>query len=146
MRKGFKPMRGADGWQVSNVPILQAAAHLAALDLFDKARMPALRRKSVLLTGFLEYLLIQLDPSKKIYKIITPSATRERGCQLSIFFYEHGKKIATSLAAQGIITDWREPNVIRVAPVPFYNTFEEVYQFAQQLKKALSENLKLKAR
>jgi len=146
MRKGFKPMRGADGWQVSNVPVLQAAAHLAALEIFDKAGMPAIRRKSVLLTGFLEYLLTQLDPSNKYFKVITPSSPSERGCQLSIFFHEHGKKIATALPAHGIITDWREPNVIRVAPIPFYNTFGEVYQFVRVLRDELARIVKQKDR
>ncbi|MEJ7645229.1 MAG: kynureninase [Chryseolinea sp.] len=137
MRKGFKPMPGADGWQVSNVPVLQAAAHLAALDIFEQCGMQSLRRKSVLLTGFLEYLLNSLDPSNQYFKIITPPASRERGCQLSIFFYEHGKKVMKALTAKGMIVDWREPNVIRVAPVPLYNTFVEVYNFVQVLKEEL---------
>ncbi len=139
MRKGFKPMRGADGWQVSNVPVFQAAAHLASLGIFEQTDMRALRKKSILLTGFLEYLLQELDPAKKFFTVITPSSSRERGCQLSIFFYEHGKKIALALAAGGIITDWREPNVMRVAPVPLYNTFGEVYKLVQVLKSELSK-------
>jgi kynureninase len=139
MKKGFIPMAGADGWQVSNVPIFQAAAHLAALELFDEAGMPALRRKSVQLTGYLEFLLNSIDPHNQYFHIITPSQAKSRGCQLSIFMKGHGKKIADALIRNGIITDWREPNVIRAAPVPFYNTFEDVFIFAQVLRREIGK-------
>jgi kynureninase len=134
MKKGFKPIEGVDGWQVSNVPILQAAAHLASLEIFKQAGMRALRKKSILLTGYLEYLLKESDPEEKHFKIITPSNQAERGCQLSIFFKQNGKKIFKALTRSNIYVDWRHPSVIRLAPVPLYNTFEEVFRFSQILK------------
>lgn len=139
MKKGFIPMPGADGWQVSNVPIFQAAAHLAALEMFDEAGMPALRRKSLQLTGYLEYLLQKIDPEGRYFNIITPAEPRYRGCQLSIYMKGHGKRISDALLRRGIITDWREPNVIRAAPVPLYNTFEDVYIFANALQNEIGK-------
>ncbi|HTF18628.1 MAG TPA: kynureninase [Chryseolinea sp.] len=139
MKKGFIPMPGADGWQVSNVPIFQAASHLAALELFDQAGMHSLRRKSKQLTGFLEFLLQQIDPGGRCYNIITPADVESRGCQLSIYMNRHGKKISDALLREGIITDWREPSVIRAAPVPFYNTFEDVYVFATVLRREMAK-------
>jgi kynureninase len=137
MKKGFKPIAGADGWQVSNVPVFQAAAHLASLELFEQAGMKALRKKSILLTGYLEFLLRQTDPDEKYFQIITPPAVDHRGCQLSVFLKRNGEAIFRALTRQGVVIDWREPGVIRLAPVPLYNTFEEVYAFAQILKKLL---------
>lgn len=131
MKKGFKASPGVDGWQVSNVPVFQAASHLASLEIFEEAGMKALRKKSVRLTGFLEFLLKQIDPSEKYFTIITPSNPEERGCQLSLFIKHNGKKVFNQLTKNGISVDWREPNVIRLAPVPLYNTFEEVYTFAE---------------
>jgi kynureninase len=139
MKKGFIPMPGADGWQVSNVPVFQAAAHLAALELFEQAGMPALHKKSKQLTGFLEFLLNSIDPEGRFFTIITPAQGKSRGCQLSIFMNRHGKLISDALLRQGIITDWREPNVIRAAPVPFYNTFEDVYVFATALRREVAK-------
>jgi kynureninase len=130
MKKGFKPMAGVDAWQLSNFPVLSGAAHLASLEIFDQVGMKALRKKSEQLTGYLEFLLKELDPSEKYFTIITPSNPRDRGCQLSIFMKQKGKKVFDALTKAGVIADWREPNVIRVAPVPLYNTFEEVFQFA----------------
>jgi len=137
MRKGFIPSPGVDGWQVSNVPIFQAAAHLAALEIFQEAGMKPLRKKSLELTGYLEYLLKEADPLENLFTIITPDNPEERGCQLSLYMKQDGKKIFNKLTRAGIIADWREPNVIRVAPTPLYNTFEEVWQFAAVFKKAL---------
>ncbi len=139
MKKGFRPIAGVDGWQVSNVPIFQAAAHLASLEVFQRAGMAALRKKSILLTGYLAYLLQQIDPHQQFYKILTPNRTNERGCQLSIFFFKHGRRIANALTKKGVSTDWREPNVIRVAPVPLYNTFNEVFRFADILRVEISK-------
>lgn len=139
MQKGFIPMAGVDGWQVSNVPVLQAAAHLAALELFEQAGMRALRRKSKLLTAYLEHLLKGIDPDERFLRIITPSAPNERGCQLSIYIRKHGKQIANALFKKGIITDWREPNVMRAAPAPFYNTFEDVFIFASALRAEIAK-------
>ena len=132
-------MPDVDGWQVSNVPILQAASHLASLELFQKAGIKALRQKSILLTGYLEHLLRAMDTDEIVFKIITPSNPRERGCQLSIAIRREGKKIFASLTRKGIVVDWREPNVIRLAPVPLYNTFEEVFKFSQVFKAVIKD-------
>jgi kynureninase len=137
MKKGFIPMPGADGWQLSNFPILTGAAHLASLQIFEEASMKKLREKSLLLTAFLEYLLKSIDNNSEHFVIITNSNPAERGCQLSILMNKNGKKVFTSLTKAGVIGDWREPNVIRVAPVPLYNTFEDVFQFVEIFKRAL---------
>lgn len=137
MKKGFRPMEGVDGWQLSNFPILQGAAHLASMEIFDKAGMKNLVAKSKALTGFLEFLLNDIDPDKKHFTILTPSNPKERGCQLSIFMLHNGRKVFQKLAQSGVIADWREPNVIRVAPVPLYNSFEDVYRFAEIFRSAV---------
>lgn len=131
----FLPMPGAEGWQLSNPPILPMAAMRASLELFDEAGMDNLRAKSEKLTGYLEYLLKNLD-SEKI-RIITPENPGERGCQLSIQVKGGDKSLFDALSRQGVIADWREPDVIRVAPTPLYNSFEEVYQFVEKLKNIL---------
>lgn len=133
MKKGFIPMQGADGWQLSNVPILTSAAHLASLKLFEDAGMTELRKKSLMLTGYLHFLLNEIDSTGLKFEIITPADANERGCQLSLLIKKNGKKIFNALTKQGIFTDWREPDVIRVAPVPMYNSFEDVYRFANAL-------------
>ena len=137
MKKGFKPMPGADGWQLSNVPVLAGASHLAALKLFEEVGMTSLRKKSLLLTGYLHYLLKLVDANEKYFTVITPTDANSRGCQLSILMKKNGKKIFNSLMKDGIFTDWREPNVIRAAPVPLYNSFEDVYKFSSALSSLL---------
>lgn len=137
MKKGFRPMPGVDGWQLSNVPILQAAAHLASLEIFKEAGMKALRKKSVALTGYLEFLLLQLDPAEETFMIITPRNPKERGCQLSLLMKRKGKSVFKRLVEDGVYADWREPDVIRIAPVPLYNSFEDVFRFSEVLKRAL---------
>ena len=137
MQKGFKPMPGVDGWQLSNFPVLSGAAQLASLEIFDEVGMPALRKKSLLLTGYLEFLLKSVDHFEDYFSIITPSDKNQRGCQLSILMKKNGKKVFDKLTKAGVIADWREPDVIRVAPVPLYNTFEEVFLFAQIFANAL---------
>jgi kynureninase len=137
MKKGFRPMVGVDGWQLSNVPIFQSAAHLASLEIFQEATFPAIRKKSVLLTGYLEFLLNEFDPKENYYNIITPKKANERGCQLSIFIKRKGKEVFNGLIKNGVSADWREPDVIRVAPVPLYNTFQEVFLFIEILKKEI---------
>jgi kynureninase len=137
MKKGFIPMPGVDSWQLSNFPVLPGAALLASLEIFQQAGIKNLHAKSMLLTSYLEYLLAELDSTGKIFTILTPSAKAERGCQLSIYMHQHGKLVFNSLTKAGVIADWREPNVIRVAPVPLYNTFEDVYRFVEIFKKAL---------
>ena len=139
MKKGFLPMAGVDGWQLSNFPILSGAAHLASLEIFEQAGIKNLRTKSLLLTGYLEYLLKQLDPTGASFTILTPSNPKERGCQLSIAMKRNGKKVFEKITREGVIADWREPEVIRVAPVPLYNTFNEVYQFVQIFSKSIKK-------
>jgi kynureninase len=137
MKKGFKPMPGADGWQLSNVNILSTAVHLASLTLFEDAGMPALRAKSIQLTGYLEFLLKQLQQDYPgCLHILTPSRPEERGCQLSLYIPTQGKAIFDYLTSAGVMADWREPNVIRVAPVPLYNSFEDVFRFSELWKEA----------
>tara|TARA_R110000796_G_scaffold252584_1_gene388209 strand:- start:102703 stop:103971 length:1269 start_codon:yes stop_codon:yes gene_type:complete len=137
MKKGFQPMPGADGWQLSNVNVISTASHLAALELFDEVGIEKLRKKSLKLTGYLEFLIKDIAGDSGIFEIITPSDPEQRGCQLSIFFHKDGRRLFDALAAAGVIADWREPNVIRIAPVPLYNRYEDVYQFAHLLKKNL---------
>ena len=140
MRKGFKPMAGAAGWQLSNAQIFACAAHKASLDIFQEVGMIALRQKSEKLTGYLEYLLQELNrESDDLFTIITPINGEERGCQLSLLFNYKGKKVFEWLTSRGVIADWREPNVIRIAPVPLYNTFEDVWQFVNMMREALSQ-------
>jgi len=139
MKKGFKPMNGVDGWQLSNFPVISGAAHLASLQIFQEAGMKALRKKSTALTAFLEFLLKQIDPKEVFFKIITPTDGNQRGCQLSILCKKNGRSIFERITKSGVIADWREPDVIRVAPVPLYNTFEEVFLFSEILKKSLPE-------
>ncbi|MBK6266607.1 kynureninase [Marivirga sp. S37H4] len=143
MKKGFIPMEGADGWQLSNVNIIGGAAHIASLEIFAEAGMEALRKKSVLLTGYLEYLIKEVNKEEKIFELITPENPEERGCQLSLLTLKYGKALFDELMNRGILGDWREPDVIRLAPVPLYNTFEEQYQFSKILKESL-EALKQK--
>ncbi len=131
MKKGFKPMAGADGWQLSNFPVLQGAALVASLEIFQQAGIKNLQKKSVSLTGYLEYLLRQIPAHEKHFVILTPSKKEERGCQLSIYMKHDGKKIFDKITRAGVVADWREPSVIRVSPVPLYNTFEDVFRFSQ---------------
>ncbi|PQJ74920.1 kynureninase [Polaribacter gangjinensis] len=137
MRMPFDVMEGAEGWQLSNPPILSMAAIKASLDIFDKIGMDALRAKSEKLTGFFEFLIHQLDSDK--IKIITPKNPSERGCQLSIQVKNADKSLHKKLSANNIITDWREPDVIRCAPVPMYNSFEDVFQMVSVLKNLINE-------
>jgi len=132
MEKGFVPQKGAAGWQMSNAPVFNMVAHRASLDLFAKAGMTALREKSLKLTAYMEYLLQQLDHLP--FKIITPADPARRGCQLSLLFEKDGRAVFEQLTAKGVIADWREPDVIRIAPVPLYNSFEDCYHFYEILK------------
>lgn len=126
-----------DGWQLSNSNILSHASHLASLSLFEKAGMAALREKSIKLTSYLESLILNSPVLQNEIIILTPQNPEERGCQLSLYLKNHGKSVFNYLISNGVILDWREPNVIRVAPTPFYNSFEDVYQFVQILEKAI---------
>lgn len=137
MKKGFQPMPGVDGWQLSNFPVLPGAALLASLEIFQEAGIKNLVKKSIQLTNYLEYLLKQADSTGNKFVILTPDKQVDRGCQLSIYMKQNGKKVFNALTKAGVIADWREPNVIRVAPVPLYNTFEDVFRFGEIFRKAL---------
>lgn len=138
MQKGFRPARGVDGWQLSNFPVLSGAPLMASLEHFKQAGMTRLRKKSLLLTGFLEFLLIEMNTGAKYFTIITPKDPEQRGCQLSLLMKSNGKKVFDRITKRGVIADWREPNVIRLAPVPLYNSFEDVFRLAQILASALA--------
>lgn len=134
MQKGFKPMYGADGWQLSNAQIFSFAAHKASLDMFDAAGMENLRAKSLKLTAFLEGVLKSVNKGKELFRIITPSDPAQRGCQLSLLTDERGKALFDYLSENGIMADWREPNVIRFAPVPMYTSFEDVWRVGEVIR------------
>src|SRR5438046_3685973 len=128
----FIPVASADGWQISNPPIFAMAPLRASLSLFDEAGgMERLRAKSIRLTSYLEFLLTDIGSKK--FTVITPKSPDNRGCQLSILAHEHPKELHNELIAAGVKCDFREPNVIRVAPTPLYNTFHEIWSFAQVL-------------
>jgi kynureninase len=135
----FIPVPSADGWQISNPPILSMAPLRASLAIFEDAGgMEPLRQKSIKLTNYLQFLL-ESEPdgqSKKQYTIITPRQADQRGCQLSILVREHPKELFAKLEAAGVKCDFREPNVIRAAPTPLYNTFHEVWRFANILRRS----------
>jgi kynureninase len=140
MGRDFDPITTAEGWQLSNAPVFSMAVHKAALEIFEEAGMDALIAKSHQLTGYLEFIVDELNellPHDKKLEIITPRDKSQRGCQLSIVAHGRGKDLFNALHAKGVIADWREPNVIRLAPVPLYNSFEDVYRFGQILKDLL---------
>jgi kynureninase len=140
MRQPFDVLAGAEGWQLSNPPILSMAAIRASLDLFNEVGMDAIRNKSKKLTGYFEFLINALDNDN--IKIITPTNPEERGCQLSIQVKPEASgadiNLHKKLTNAHIITDWREPDVIRCAPVPLYNSFQDVYLMVEKLKEILS--------
>jgi kynureninase len=131
MQPEFVPRPGADGWQVSNPPIFSLVPLRASLALFDEAGMSALRAKSQRLTGYLHYLLERVPAGR--YQVITPHEPEERGCQLSLLVQDRPRELMHVLTEAGVMCDFREPNVIRVAPVPLYNSFQEVWRFARIL-------------
>jgi kynureninase len=135
MGPDFHPMPGAEGWQLSNPSILALAALRASMDIFSEVGLERLRAKSVALTGYLEFLLHQLSSPK--YSIITPRDEERRGAQLSIRLPGAGRKLCDRLAAAGAIGDWREPDIFRIAPVPLYNTYQDVYRFVRHFCAAL---------
>jgi kynureninase len=137
MAPEFRPAPGAAGWQISNPPILAAAPLIASLGLFAEAGLQRLRRKSVALTGYLQYLLERLAPE---VALITPRAADARGCQLSVRIagpQGRGQRVFDELTTQGVIGDWREPDTLRLAPVPLYNSFADVFRAAEALAQAL---------
>lgn len=140
MEPGFKPMEGAEGWQLSNAPVVSMAVHWASLEIYDEVGMERLNEKTVLLTGYLEFILDELSAKYKDqcrFEIITPREKTRRGAQLSILVHGKGKALFDALSANGVVADWREPNVIRVAPVPLYNSFEDVYYLGKYMEEAI---------
>lgn len=132
MEKGFVPKTNTSGWNISTAQVFNTVSLKAALELFDKAGMERLRAKSLQLTAYLEYLLHQLP--NLAFEIITPADAAERGAQLSLYFKERGKEIHNKMIESGIIVDYREPGVIRVAPAPMYVSFSDVYRFYEILR------------
>lgn len=135
MKKGFKPTQGAQGWQLSNAQVFPMAIHRASLEIFAEAGIENLRAKSETLTGYLEFILDGLTQSgKHTFTIITPRTPKDRGCQLSVLVKDNGRKLFDYLTENGVIADWREPNVIRMAPVPLYNSFTDIYELGQVMQ------------
>jgi len=140
MEPGFKPVPGAEGWQLSNAPVFSMAPHLASLRIFAEAGMDALRQKSLKLTAFMQETVEAVAKSAGTkLEIITPTAPERRGCQLSLFAHGQGKSLFSHLMENGVYTDWREPNVIRAAPVPLYNSFADVVRFGEVLEAGLKK-------
>jgi kynureninase len=136
MGPDFKPAPGAEGWQLSNPPILSMAPVRASLSIFAEAGMDRLRQKSIALTGYLEFLLNQ--PASSKFSIITPREPEHRGAQLSIRVLQNGRSVVDQLTAEGILCDWREPDILRVAPTPLYNTYSDAYRFVERFVAALA--------
>ncbi len=139
MGQDFNPIPTAEGWQLSNAPILLMAVHKASLDIFEEAGFANLVAKSKQLTGYLLFVLDEINKlmNQPIIEVITPKNEDERGCQVSMLMLEHGREFFDELIQHGIIADWREPNVIRVAPAPLYNSFEDVWRFGEVVRTIL---------
>jgi kynureninase len=135
MGSEFQPMAGAEGWQLSNPPILALAPLRASMEIFHDAGVERLRAKSVTLTGYLEFLLEGIASPK--FSIITPREPERRGAQISIRIPDRGKAFCEELAGAGVIADWREPDILRVAPVPLYNSYQDVYEFVRRFSASL---------
>lgn len=131
----FRPVPSADAWQLSNPPIFAMAPMRAALDMFDQVGMAALRAKAERMIEYLQFLLDELVAAGGRFELITPRPLGERGCQFSILTHDRPRALFKKLEADGVVCDFREPNVIRVAPTPLYNTFHEIWRFAQVLKR-----------
>ena len=139
MEPDFDPVHGADGWQISNLPILSLAPYLASVEMFAEVGMDKLIAKRNLITSYLEFVLHEIDKELEgaDFEILTPANQEERGCQLSVYLHGQGRELFEKLMKNGVITDWREPNVIRLAPAPFYCSFEDMYEFGQILKELI---------
>ena len=142
MESNFDPVYGANGWQVSNLPILSMAPYLASVDMFAEIGMKKLVAKRNLITSYLEFILHEIDEEleEAKFEILTPTNQEERGCQLSVYLHGQGKELFHYLMKNGVVTDWREPNVIRFAPVPLYTSFEDMYNFGQILKQGILDS------
>ncbi len=144
MKPEFEPMPNADAWQLSNAPVLSLAPYLASLELFDEVGMDALIEKRNRIVSYLEFILKEIDKEvDSTFEIITPSAQKERATQLSVFLHGEGRALFEYLMKNGVITDWREPNVIRLAPAPFYCSYEDMFEFGQILKQGILDKKNL---
>lgn len=140
MEPHFEPEPTAHAWQISNAPVLALAPYLASVEMFDEVGMPALIKKRDMIVAYLEFILQETDREvKSSFEIITPSGQGERGTQISVFLHGEGKELFHYLMENGVVTDWREPNVIRLAPAPFYCSFKEMFDFGQILKKGIQQ-------
>lgn len=139
MADEFKPIPTAESWQLSNAPIIGMAIHNASLEIFDEVGMDAIIEKRDQLTGFLEFIINDISSryNDVNFEIITPKEKTKRGAQLSILAHGKGRELFDYITKEGVIADWREPNVIRIAPAPLYNNFEDVFRFGAILEKAL---------
>ena len=148
MGKTFEPIAGAERWQLSNAPVFSMAAHKAALDIFTEAGFDKLTAKSKALLSYLDYLITEINATQsadKKFESLTPKEDSlyipkgiQPGCQYSIVAHGRGKELFNALVEQGVVPDWREPNVIRMAPVPLYNSFEDVWKFGSIIQSILS--------
>ena len=140
MEKDFDPIPTAEGWQLSNAPVLSMAAHKASLDIFHEAGINNLIAKGQQLSNYLLFILDEINETahENIIEIITPRNETEKGCQVSMLMMKDGKNIFEALKKEGVIADWREPNVIRIAPVPLYNSFEDIYKFGEIISKMMN--------
>jgi len=139
MEAGFEPMPGAEGWQLSNAPVLTMAVHLAALEIFHQAGMKAIGEKRDSLTSYLEYIIDDVSTRNNScsFELITPRDKTKRGAQLSISVKGQGKSLFDAISKEGVFADWREPNVIRLAPAPLYNSYEDCFRFGEVLQTAI---------
>jgi kynureninase len=139
MERDFQPIQSAESWQLSNAPILGMAAHLASLDIFNEVGMTAISEKRNDITAYLEFVIQEISNSSADaeFEIITPKNPAERGSQLSILAHGQGKGLFDTMSKEGVIADWREPNVIRIAPAPLYNSYEDVYRFGEILERSI---------
>ena len=141
MEKEFDAIATAEGWQLSTPPALLLAAHKASLDIFEEAGIENIHAKRKTLTAYLHFILNDINQKNKgkIIEVITPANEEERGCQVSMFMHKQGNEIFNALSNEGVVADWREPNVIRVAPVPLYNTYEDVWKFGNIIQNILQQ-------
>ncbi len=137
MKPEFEPIETADAWQISNPPVLSLAPYLASIEMFEEIGMATLIEKRDKIVAYLEFILAEIDKElpNSSFEIITP---KDRGCQLSVFLHGQGRPLFDYLMKNGVITDWREPNVIRLAPAPFYCSYEDMYRFGQILKAGIT--------
>ncbi len=139
MGPDFDPIPSAESWSMSNAPVFNMVAHKVSLEIFSEIGMDALRRKAITLTAYLEFILSEVEKTTgQSLEIITPVDPEQRGCQLSVIVEGQNKSLVHNLAENGVVVDWREPNVIRMAPVPLYNSFTDVYRFGVIFKRLLS--------